>query len=215
MDVKIEVERIRAMLKNKKDYDVNPIDVNLPIIPPFVGGDNIKLIVIGQDPTIQNVTTRKKINYTLNLDKKNALSNYLNTICEGLGIQLNDVYATNVFKYFYSIPPAGTIEVLENHLEPNLELLKAELAAYENIPVITLGEPVFQLLTNNKNKLKLYWNYDKKTGKTNGQFLFSKAKENKLARDFFPFPHQPSLRKAFYGETLRDYVTFLSRERLF
>jgi uracil-DNA glycosylase len=127
-------------------------------------------------------------------------------------ISLENVYATNLFKYFYTIPPAGTMKVLRNHLEPNLELLKQELSEYKNIPVITLGEPVLQLLTNEKAKVREYWGYDKNSGRTNGNFTFSSSKENNLDYVIFPFCHQPSLRKNFYKDTLMDYIKFMKNK---
>ena len=203
-------EAIRQDLKAGKDISINPIDLSLPVISPFIGTDVIKLIFIGQDPTIENVTSRKHITCTLNLDKKNTLRTYVNNICDSLGITIENVYATNLFKYFYTIPPAKTIDVLIAHLEPNLELLKKELAIYRNIPIITLGEPVLQLLVNSKSKVKDYWNYNYKTKKSDNNFTRSLAMENKLCKDFFPFPHQPSISKEFYKETIISYLQYMS-----
>jgi hypothetical protein len=52
------------------------------------------------------------------------------------------------------------MDVLYAHLEPNLELLKEELSQYKGIPIITLGEPVLQLLTHPKAKVHEYWDYN-------------------------------------------------------
>jgi uracil-DNA glycosylase len=187
----------------------NPIDLELNVIPPFKGASEIKLIIIGQDPTIRNVSSRKKITRTLNLDKSNSLKTYIGSICEKLGITLENVYATNLFKYFYTYPPADTPEVLQTHLEPNLKLLEQELEECRGIPVITLGQPVLQLLCGENALVRNYWDYDKMTGKSNGNFSYSNATENKLNRDFYPFPHQPSIRKEFYKNTLDSYSNFM------
>lgn len=211
MDIIKKAESIRTKLKNHSDFSVNPIDMSLSVIPPFIGKNEIKLIIIGQDPTIRNPASRKKIIYTLNLDKKNALKSYIAEICKELGIGIENVYATNLFKYFYNVPPADTSEVLQKHLESNINLLKEEIAQHENIPIITLGEPVLQLLTNNKNKVRIYWDYDKKTCLSNGNYLVSVAAENKLNRNFYPFPHQPSLRKVFYKNNMKDYIKFMRK----
>jgi hypothetical protein len=209
-----EVEKIRQALKEDQDYDVNPIDLTLPVVSPFRGNGEIKLIILGQDPTIKNVASRKKITCTLNLDKNNTLKTYVNKICSELGIATDNVYATNLFKYFYGIPPAGAMEVLINHLQPNLDLLQRELSEFKNIPVITLGEPVLQLITNEFEKVREFWDYNKKTKTTNGRFTYSQAKDNQLNRDFFPFPHQPSIRKEFYKNTLTDYLQFMKTEMI-
>ncbi|HOW31170.1 MAG TPA: hypothetical protein PLP88_06360, partial [Bacteroidales bacterium] len=138
MNINNEVDLIRRKLKSENDFSSNPIDLSLGVIPPFIGSSDIKLIIIGQDPTIKNVASRKNITCTLNLDKKNALRTYIHGICSELGITIENVYATNLFKYFYTIPPAETMEVLRSHLKPNLALLQQELEGFKNIPLIAL-----------------------------------------------------------------------------
>lgn len=201
-----QTELLRSNLEN---YNTNPIDFELNVIPPFKGNGKIKLIIIGQDPTIRNVKSRKNITCTLNLDKNNSLKTYINSICEKLGITFENVYATNLFKHFYTNPPADTPEVLQAHLEPSLDLLKQELDEYKNLPVITLGQPLLQLLCGNNALVKNFWDYDKKTGKTNSSFSYSIGSENKLNRDLYPFPHQQSIRKEFYKNTLNSYTQFM------
>ena len=202
-------ESIRdQLIKNKNIIsDTNPIDANFNAIPPFIGKEAIKLFIIGQDPTIRNRDSRAKINVTLNLDKPNALRNYINQICTYLNLNIENVYATNLFKYSYTKPPADTKSVLENHLEPNLNLLKEELDCYPNIPVITLGQPLLQLLTDKKNFVRRYWDYDEVKKITNSEF--KACINNKLNRTFFPFPHQPSLRKTFYKDNLALYCEYV------
>lgn len=212
MEKNITVEKLRQTLKENQDYAINPIDLQLPIIPPYRGSKEIKLIILGQDPTIKNVVSRKNITCTLNLDKNNSLKTYINTICAGLGITIENVYATNLFKYFYTIRPAKTMEVLKNHLKPNLDLLKNELDEFKNIPVISLGEPVFKLISNDKAKVREYWDYNTKTKRTDAHFSYFKASGNLLNRDLFPFPHQPSISKEFYKNTLHDYLNFVKQE---
>jgi len=212
MNAKKLIERSRNIRDNLKincDFDFNRIYVNLDIIKPFIGNGNNKLIILGQDPTIKNEKSRKNVEYTLNLDKKNSLKTYIERICIGLGITIENVYATNLFKYFYTIPPAQTMDVLYAHLQPNLELLKEEIFEFKNIPIITLGEPVLQLLTDPKAKVREYWDYNPNTGASNGNFSYSIASENKLSRDFYPFPHQPSIRKKFYNDTFDKYLKII------
>lgn len=204
-----EVEKIISQLTN---YEENPISKELGFVPPYnEAGKDIKLIIIGQDPTIKNEKQRCKINATLNLDKSGAIRKYVEDICEGLKISLTNVYATNVFKYFYTIPPAQTFDVMAKHLEPNLTLLKKELAGFANCPIITLGEPVLKLLVDKNAKVREYWGYDKKKGKTNGKFKYVSANDNKLNRIIFPFCHQPSIRKDFYKKTLEQYTRFVKK----
>lgn len=49
-----EALKIRGILKASTDSEGNPIDMNLDPIYPFKESDDIKLIIIGQDPTIKN-----------------------------------------------------------------------------------------------------------------------------------------------------------------
>lgn len=202
-----EISKIFELLSDEK---ANPISKECGFVPPFnKDGKDIKLIIIGQDPTIRNVERRKGITTTLNLDKSGALRIYVEEICNGLNISLSNVYATNVFKYFYTIPPAQTFEVLEKHLSPNLVLLEKELSNFPNCPIITLGEPVLQLLVSKNAKVRDYWGYDAKTHKSTKSFKCVLPEENKLNRLIFPFCHQPSIRKDFYKDTLTQYIGFV------
>lgn len=98
-DIINEVLKIRLELT---DVPTNPIDFGLSPVKPYIGDEDIKLIIIGQDPTIRNKQQRKYIETTLNLDKNGALRNYVERICGTLGISIRNIYATNIFKYFYS-----------------------------------------------------------------------------------------------------------------
>lgn len=209
IDFKKEVDNIIQRLSESPS---NPIQHELGIVPPFIGRGETKLIIIGQDPTIRNVERRKNINVTLNLDKDGALRTYIERICLSLSIQLDNIYATNLFKYFYTIPPAQTLDVLQAHLNDNLTLLSKELSAFPNCPIITMGEPVLKLLVNQGNPdiVRYYWDYDKKTKSSNGNFHFVSANDNKIARDFFPICHQPSIRKDFYNKTFDQYMSFIN-----
>lgn len=202
-----QANRIRTELT---DYAENPIDTSISsnIIKPYIGGDDIRIIIIGQDPTVKNINSRKEIETTLNLDKNNALTQYISRICEGLGLSLSNVYATNLFKYFYTYPPATTINVLYNHLQPNIDLLCKELACYPLCPIITLGEPLLKLLTSKEKKVRDYWDYNIITKTSGCRFFYSIDSVNKLGRFFFPFPHQPSMKKEFYNKTFSSYTEY-------
>lgn len=148
---------------------------------------------------------------TLNLNKDGKLKDYIEKrICKGLSITIDNVYATNVFKYFYLSPPADTMEILYEHLEENLKLLKEELLPYKDIPIITLGEPVLKLLSKTDYDMKYYWDFDNKETETNRKFNYCKTENSKIGRPFFPFIHQPSMRKGFYKETLQAYVEYMN-----
>jgi len=98
------------------------------------------------------------------------------------------------------------MDVLFNHLKPNLKLLKDELQVYPHQIVITLGEPVLQLLSNaTDDKVRKYWDYSKGISR----LAFKKCTDNNLNRPFYPFPHQPSIRKVFYGQYLNQYLEYV------
>lgn len=185
---------------------VNPIDYSLGVVPPYIGSGNIGLIILGQDPTVRNAAQRARIKCTLNLDKeKSALRVYVERICASLGLSLDNVYATNIYKYFYTVPPADTLGVLSLHKLPNIALLKEELSLFGECPVVTLGEPVLQLLCGEGYRVRHFWGYD------DASFHHIAAEDNVLQRPIFVFPHQPSMRKRFYKDNFDAYLQYMRR----
>jgi uracil-DNA glycosylase len=176
--IKDKVKKIRSSILSTNDFEENRIDGFLDIVLPFGVNreSSAKLILIGQDPTVKNEKTRKRITKTLMLnDKSSNLRKYIEKLFP-LDID-KEVYATNLFKYFYSIPPQQTMKVLEAHKDVNIELLKEELNGLPNCPIITLGNPVLRLLSgDNKDTVSNYWN--------GGQTYFEFE-----GRKIYPFPH--------------------------
>jgi uracil-DNA glycosylase len=204
-----ETLKLRDKLKSEMDSADNPIDMILDPVPPFKGSGEIKLIIIGQDPTIKNKDQRCKIRETLNLDKNGSLRTYISGICSSLSVGLENVYATNVFKYFYTNPPANSMDVLYDHLNMNLKLLRNELKSYPDLPVISLGEPVLQLLSNIPgDKVRKYWDYTKGIS----GHSFKRCMDNDLDRPFYPLPHQPSSGRKFYAENIEQYLNFVKKD---
>lgn len=184
----------------------NGIDYALPPVPPYVGKGDVRLVVVGQDPTVRNAVSRRHIGCALNLDRRGALSRYIATMCAALGITCDNVYATNLFKYFYTVPPADTPEVMAEHLPPNLQLLDEELQRYAGCPVVVLGEPLLQLLGGSHCRMRDYWGYN------GGGYRRLEAADNCLHRIIYPFPHVTSLRKRFYATHLQAYLAFMRRD---
>jgi len=203
---------IRDYLKKFEDFPENPIDENLLPVPPYKASSDIRLIIIGQDPTIKDINQRNKIEFALNLDKPGSLRTYITTICKKLGVDYINIYGTNLFKYFYKNPPAGTLQILRNHLLPNLYLLRTEIENYPKAKIITLGEPVLKLLVKDEcpSEMTFYWDYNPKTKKSKQDFKFCGKEENHLGKDFFTLPHQPSLVKEFYSNTLDTYLNYIN-----
>lgn len=188
------------------------VDTSLHIPKPFCGTGEIRLIVLGQDPTVKNMEGRKHIRTVLNLDKNRSVRAYIARVCNGLGIKVSEnVYATNLYKNFFICPPTETtvVDIFQEFAVAWLPLLVDELAQFGPAPVITLGEPILTPLVNNgvPSQIRYYWGYTPhwRTGESR-PFQQIEPRENKLERIIFPFPHQPTLRKQFYKAKMNEYV---------
>ena len=177
---------------------------------------NIRLVVIGQDPTVKREGSREKINTVLNLDKqRGSLYRYISEICRGLGLDLcQHVYATNYAKNFFVRPPTQVEEcsLLDEFGQYWLPLLQEELSLFPDRPILTLGQPLLKTLIIDPRKamVRWYWRYSPDwEEKHKTDFLHVVPEDNKLRRRLFPFPHQPSLRKPFYKATLRLYLGYM------
>ena len=62
------------------------------------------------------------------------------------------------------------------------------------------------LLSNEGKKVNQYWGY---IGNKNSNGKYGKCSINRLNRDIYPFPHQPSLQKEFYRNHLDRYIAYL------
>lgn len=196
------------------------IDTSLPLPMPFVGSGEIRLVIVGQDPTIQNAAAREKIKTVLNLDKPNSLRRFIERLCSDLGLHLDKhIYATNAAKGFFTQPPTAIkkkdrFDVLAEGRAVWGPILRDELQWFPTSAVISLGEPLLAVLSNTgAPTMRSFWGYDEDW--KNGTF----AQPTKLAadrsivgRDIFPIIHQPSMRKAFYRKRWDDYIRFIRRE---
>ena len=203
----------------EKNPNLSPyIDQHYPIPDIFLGTGDIRLVIIGQDPTVKNPSSRGQIKVVLNLDKKGSVRAYISQICEEFKLELDkNVYATNLFKNFFVRPPTQIKEcdILDIFSQYWLPLLREELKMFPNVPIITLGEPLLRVLLIDRSKARVrkYWDYKQgwQVNKANRPtaFSFVVPKDNKLGRMLFPFPHQPSLIKKFYTCTLREYLNYM------
>jgi uracil-DNA glycosylase len=198
----------------KDDTFKNDLDIKLEYIPKPFKGNDVKIFIIGQDPTIQNEKSRIKIKTVLNLNYPNSLNRYVNLILTTLNYDMNNLYATNFYKCFFAEPPAPHKEILTRHFRYWLDLIKEELDYYPNAKILTLGEPLIQQFITNENKrVSFYWNYIGKTT-SDGKFSYVSAKDNVLGRDFFPLPHQPSYAKnRFYKKYFAQYLNFVKNSK--
>jgi hypothetical protein len=216
LDIHQDATKVLTQLKadRKLSYFVDP-DLGIPEV--FRGQGDIQLIVLGQDPTVKNPASRRRITTVLNLDKPGALKDYLSRVCEGLALDLDqNVYATNYLKNFFVKPPTqiDEIDVFRLFGPKWFPLLQEELAQFPQAPVIALGQPLLgALVLGDASRLvREYWGYTPrwKAGER-GQPRYLAAEDNRLGRTLFPFPHQPSIAKRFYAERLADYTAFVRR----
>jgi hypothetical protein len=217
----IQQEATKVLTQLKADQSLRGfVDATLPIPQPFLGTGDIRLILLGQDPTVKNPASRRRITTVLNLDKPGALKDYLSGICEALALSLDQhVYATNYLKNFFVKPPTQIDEINAFRLFGPmwLPLLREELAEFPQAPIIALGEPLLGALVlgHARRLVREYWGYTPrwKSGET-GPFNYVAAENDRLGRTVFPFPHQPSIAKRFYAERLADYTAFVRQEAL-
>lgn len=88
------------------------VDSKLCIPRSFQGTGPIKLVLLGQDPTVKRESARATIRTVLNLDREVNLRRYVARICLGLGLKLEKhVYATNYVKSFFVRPPTQIREI--------------------------------------------------------------------------------------------------------
>jgi uracil-DNA glycosylase len=196
------------------------VETGLPIPRPYLGSGEIRLVIIGQDPTVQQQQQRAGIKTVLNLDKRGGLNTYLAQLCQDLGLSLANVYATNACKNFFVQPPTAIkeVNVLAASAPVWLPILQAELARFPNALVISLGEPVLSMLVKPcfPREMKYYWGYHRRwrEGKSNPMRPIA-ADESTVDRIIFPFVHQPTIRSQraeFYRVKRRDYLGFIRQK---
>jgi hypothetical protein len=216
MAISIEQQAENILAKLVTDPGLKQfVDSDLHIPKPFRPDGEVKLIFLGQDPTVKNPKSRKWISTVLNLNKAGSLRNYLGEICKGLGIELEkNVYATNYIKNFFIKPPTQIkeVDIFTKFAPIWLPFLQEEIVQFGNIPIITLGQPVLSLIIQGDTPklVREYWGYNNewKTGKTL-PFKRIENNNNVLNRVIYPFPHQPSISKQFYFSRLKEYIAFM------
>ncbi len=190
------------------------VDTTLAIPQPYIGNDEIKLIVIGQDPTVKNARNRHQITTVLMLDKDGSLRRYLHDISQALGISSENIFATNFCKSFFTAPPTiikkqYKVDVLEKSAAWWLPILQDEVALFPHAAIISLGEPVVSVLTQQQGRVRDYWGYAQAKKGLLPQYSFISSKDNVLGRNIYPFCHQPTLGKSFYRQNLTGYLKFV------
>lgn len=161
LQIERELQTLRKKLLNDSVLQ-NDIDFEFDFLLPYSKAESlsqIKLVIIGQDPTILNKTEvskkrQKQITITLDLNNENGnLRKYCKLISNNFGFNIDkEVYATNLCKCVFKEKPAYN-GVLSKHSKQWLPLLQKELSVFsEEVIYISFGEPLFIQLTHSNNK---------------------------------------------------------------
>jgi len=197
------------------------VDVTRPIPRPFLGTGDIRLVIVGQDPTVQRTESRAKITTVLNLDRRGSLHTYLVNLCRDLDLDIDQhVYATNACKCFFTDPPTTIlkrdgVDVLVESADLWLPLLVDELAHFPDAFIMSLGEPVLAMLARpeHRHPMREYWGYHRRWPE--GMYVSMHAidaEESTVGRRIFPIVHEPTQRgrrTAFYRERRQAYIAFI------
>ena len=195
------------------------VDAGLEPPEPFRGRGKIRLIVVGQDPTVQDPAYKKNVKVVLLLNQHGQLRTYLGNVCKGLDLDLDkNIYATNLLKNFFTRPPdeinKENPQFYEKAADYWIPLLREEIEEFEDVPVLTLGEPVLNCLTKGPDRIliRYSWGFEG-PGQYGGKFGYIKPDENVLGRVVFPFPHLPGLRHPIYSRQRMDgYLASMKKQ---
>jgi uracil-DNA glycosylase len=194
------------------------VDDALGVPEPFIGRGSIRLIILGQDPTVEREASREAVKTVLNLDRPGSLRQHVQKICAALGLELEEhVYATNVCKNFFIKRPltVAGIELLETSARKWLPVLNEELAMFPHAVVVSLGEPVLKLLIHSEHHhgMKHYWGHHRewRTGAVKPMRAV-RLDESTINRQFFPVVHQPSMQQKFYARQFAAYMRFIREQ---
>lgn len=200
------------------------IETGLPptnLIPePFLGSDDIRLVIIGQDPTVANRRSQLGITTALDLARPGPLRAYVAALCADFGLTLEQVYATNVCKMVFADTPTRLgkqgVDVLTIACDAGdwLGLLADEAAQFPGALVVSLGKPVLSLLVRDSStRLRDYWGYHPrwKEEPLLRPSVIQRASST-IARMIAPYPHLNSANKAFYRTARPDYSEYVRHQ---
>jgi uracil-DNA glycosylase len=210
-----EVVRVLAADPDIKRY----IDAHRTPPRPYCGNGTIRLVLLGQDPTVGVEGSRDAVKTVLNLDRGGSLRTFLGAVCQELDLSLEEnVYATNVCKNFFTQPPTAVtdIDLIATCAPHWMSLLRQELAWFPQVAVLSLGKPVLSALVRPgfTQDVKPYWGYRPGWSANGfGSFRLVSAGESAIDRAFFPFIHLNTRNEPFYSTRFKDCLAFV-RDRL-
>ncbi len=180
------------------------------IDPFYKTGNKLKLLIIGQDPTIFNEPERVTTVLMLNeiQGKNGQLRQWLEKELFGTeNFSSIEIYATNLVKCQFEQPPSLSSKGALNFLKPRYELCKAylkeEISNFKPDIVLTLGESAHILFSKEIENIS-----GKLSGKMKDDFTgtFVKAKINDIEFFYSPCLHIKTFRVAeTYGKQVIDF----------
>lgn len=122
----------------------------LKVQPYFKEGNNFKLMLIGQDPTIKE--NKERVKTVLMLDQENGqLRRWLKGFFGASKFDSITIYATNAVKCSFSRRPSelkrGGRNLLHKCFENCSEYLKTEVKKFSPSLILSFGEPSHEMFT--------------------------------------------------------------------
>src|SRR5262249_2664433 len=117
-------------------------DIALRVVPHYRPGSAMRVMLIGQDPTIDKKPERVK--EVLILDDPNSeIRRWLEEIFGQDNFRAFTIYATNLVKCSFPRPPSklGGLKFLEPYFQNCKEYIGIELLSFKPSLVLTFGEP--------------------------------------------------------------------------
>ena len=185
-------------------------EIALRVAPHYKEGNGLRVILIGQDPTIFNQPER--VSEVLMLNEPNAqLSRWLKKMFGKANFQALTLYATNLVKCSFAKPPSisgeGGLKFLKPYFQNCKDYLAEELLNFKPKFVLTLGEPTHKLfvsILDNQNDIP-----GSMQAAFTGQFI--KAKFDGLEFDYSPCLHIKTFRVAeVYGDSVQRFKQGIS-----
>ena len=185
----------------EKCKEINGTKILLNVEPYFQKGNNFKLMLIGQDPTIRRKKSRVK--NVLMLDEPNGrIATWLKSIFGKNKLNAITLYATNCVKCTLEIQPSSSdnsFKFLNKYFRECKNYLLSEIANYKPSCVITLGESAHRMFRNILDDPNVV------PEKINQAFIgkFYKVKINNFNFDYSPCLHMQTYRVAeTYGKNI-------------
>lgn len=182
----------------------------LRVAPYFRLGCGQKLMLIGQDPTINRNPDR--VRQVLMLDDENGqLSRWLKGVIGERWFSSLSVYATNLVKCTLPVPPSKAVRGAVRFLQPYFAncqgYLREEILNYQPDLILTLGEPahiLFRTMLDNQNLIP-----DSMQGAFTGEFSLTKLAGFEF--HYSPCLHISTFRVAeVYGDSVKQFKQGLS-----